>query len=156
MGNWLQRLEDTSEHTPGPWLLEGPCAAWGWKYRLAVYGTDDEGRTICTINPTPGAQITEEVGYDTCSDPEQEATARLMSEAPKLLELLAYCMTHMPHLDTSRDDVMEQHRTFNREASALLARHCRIGVGPPDELTAAARSEPPPPPPPPSQWDEID
>lgn len=156
MSNWMQRLEHTAEHTPGPWMLEGPCGEWAWKYRVAVYDRHDDSRTLCTINPTAGAQVSDEEGHETHSDPEQEATARLIAAAPEMLRLLAEYATLAPGSTRRGDAEGINPVDLHARTIGLLSQHCRIGVGPPDVLSTAATSEESEPPPAPEACDEID
>lgn len=127
MGNWKQLVEFTGEYTPGPYLIRFEHDSEGMIAEL--HARVRKGFIACVM-PSPSGHFagpSDHRGPSIWCDPEQEATARLMADAPELLRVLAAAVNLLDAIKPVELAYLPSMINVAEEAKTIMTRHVRIG-----------------------------
>lgn len=131
MANWLQLLEHTAEFTPWPWTMAETLAR-GRPVCQVVSQMPGAVQVIAEVMPTPMAVRDRAAGGDPVDwDQERSANGSLIADAPTMVFLLARWMHFTEGKGKSLAEDIKLLDALDRDTTALLARHVRVGYEPP-------------------------
>lgn len=140
MPNWRQLVEYTAEHTPGPWVVHD-----GWDEEVRVrYIHADRGREnaqlVAEVEPTAAGQHEAGPRGAVWVDPEQLANAKLIANAPELLDLVAESLNLIQTQSLTGSAPLAIWMGYYARASELMHRHVRLGIAGLDGTAADERT----------------
>lgn len=141
MPNWLQLITDTAEFTPGVWFADLPPDDKPNRAAHVSSALERLNLMIAAVHIRRPYAVGEAPGADQGRDPERDANARLIADAPQMLTVLASMANALDMAERFPAVARELFRSHCQMAETILLRHVRPGCSPTDsenEPTAPA------------------
>lgn len=126
MGLWVQRLTHSAGYSPGPW----DATAGGDGGAVLITAGPDQA-PIADVRPCRGSPFLMAIRERVMGGPswyEQVATAKLIADAPEMLQLLAVMLDALTAYARATPVLPEEVYIWVQEAETLMRRHVPIGV----------------------------